>query len=45
MKLFSQPVMNTPITRMRAYRDSLVILGAGYLDNTLCANMLAAPVR
>jgi len=45
MKLFSQPVMSTPIARMRAYRDSLVILGAGYLDNTLCSNMLAAPVR
>jgi len=37
--------MSTPIARMRAYRDSLVILGAGYLDNTLCSNMLAAPVR
>lgn len=45
MKLFSQPVMNTPIARMRAYRDCLVILGAGYLDNTLCANVLAAPIR
>ena len=45
MKLFSQPVMSTPIARMRAYRDSLVILGAGYLDNTLCSNMLAAQVR
>ena len=45
MKLFSQPVMSTPIARMRAYRDCLVILGAGYLDNTLCSNMLAAPVR
>jgi len=45
MKLFSQPVMSTPLARMRAYRDCLVILGAGYLDNTLCSNMLAAPVR
>ena len=45
MKLFSQPVMSTPIARMRAYCDSLVILGAGYLDNTLCSTILAAPVR
>ena len=32
----------TPIAKMRAYKESLVILGAGYLDNTLCAQMLAA---
>jgi len=30
---------------MRAYRECLVILGAGYLDNTLCASVLAAPTR
>ena len=45
MKLFSQPVMNTPIARMRAYKECLVILGAGYLDNTLCANILAATAK
>ena len=43
MKLFSQPLITTPMSRMRAYRECLVILGAGYLDNTLCANVLAAP--
>jgi hypothetical protein len=45
LKLFSQPVMNTPIARMRAYNDCLVILGAGYLDNTLCTNVLAAKIN
>lgn len=30
---------------MRAYRDCLVVMGAGYLDNTLCTNMMAAPIK
>lgn len=45
MKLFSQPVINTPIAKMRAYKECLVILGAGYLDNTLCANIMAAHTK
>jgi N-acetylneuraminic acid mutarotase len=30
---------------MRGYKESLVILGAGYLDNTLCTQMLAAGTK
>jgi len=30
---------------MRAYQESLVVFGAGYLDNTLCSHMLAARVE
>lgn len=45
MKLFEQPIINTPIARMRGYKESLVILGAGYLDNTLCTQMLAAGTK
>ncbi|ESN98498.1 hypothetical protein HELRODRAFT_84578 [Helobdella robusta] len=46
MKLFSQPVTSAPhVCKMRAYKDCLVVMGAGYLDNTLCTNMMAAPIK
>ena len=46
MKLFCQPmVSDSPITRMRSYRESLVVLGAGYLDNTLSIDVMGAVVE
>ena len=42
MKLFKQPIMDLPMSKMRDYEPSLLILGAGYLDNTLSTHMMAA---
>ena len=45
MKLFSQPMEDSSISKMRAFTESLVILGAGYLDNTLSTEVMAASVE
>ena len=45
IKFFNQPMVDTTLSRMRAYQESLVVFGAGYLDNTLCSHMLAARVE
>ena len=45
LKLFVQPVIHTPIARMRACVESLVLLGAGKMDNSLCGKMLAAKLH
>ncbi len=43
MQLFTQPInQNNKIARMRASVDSMVVLGAGKTDNTLCKNLMAA---
>lgn len=41
MKLFMQPVIDTPMARMRSYTESMVIFGAGKTNNALCKNILA----
>lgn len=45
LRLFVQPIIDTPIARMRASVKSLVLLGAGKMDNSLCGKMLAAKLR
>lgn len=44
MRLFKQPTIDADshIAQMRAYHESLIIIGAGYLDNTLCTDLIAA---
>ena len=42
LRLFTQPINKTAIARMRASVDSMVVLGAGKTDNTLCRNLMAA---
>ena len=42
MKLFAQPALVAPLARMRDYCRCLLVLGAGFLDNTLSTHMIAA---
>lgn len=44
MKLFYQPQMEMPMSRLRAGTDCLVIFGAGKTDNQLCTRITAAKV-
>ena len=45
MRLFSQPILSTSLSRMRDCKDCLVVMGAGYSDDTLNGHVLAAPMR
>ena len=45
MNLFVQPVVDIPMSRMRAYTESLVIFGAGKTNNALCKNILATKLE
>ena len=42
MNLFKQPVMDTMIADMRAYQESLLVVGGGYEENVLCDNLICA---
>merc|ERR1712168_1449462 len=41
MHLFLQPIIETSISCMRSYTESMVIFGAGKTNNSLCKNILA----
>ena len=44
MRLFSQPILGTSLSRMRDCKDCLVVMGDGYSEDTLNGHVLAAPM-
>ena len=42
MRLFSQPILSTSLSRMRDCKDCLVVMGDGYSEDTLNGHVLAA---